>query len=135
MRSRQSSRLPSIHSHVSKNVLLDDAELMNNAEMAWSLCNNFCCEFFAGKILWAPLVDSVYVSSFGRRKSWLIPAQILIGFFMLFLSQFINDWMGDGAEQKPQMIRLTIVFFMLWMLTATQDIAVDGWALKMRKRN
>lgn len=94
---------------------------------------DFDFEFDSGKILWAPLVDSVYISSFGRRKSWLVPAQILIGFFMLFLSQNINEWMGDGGE-KPQMVRLTVVFFMLWMLTATQDIALDGWALKMLDR-
>ena len=34
---------------------------------------------FSMKILWAPLVDSVYISRFGRRKSWLVPVQYLIG--------------------------------------------------------
>ena len=34
---------------------------------------------FSMKILWAPLVDSVYVTRFGRRKSWLVPVQYLIG--------------------------------------------------------
>ena len=34
---------------------------------------------FSMKILWAPLIDSVYISSFGRRKSWLVPAQYSIG--------------------------------------------------------
>ena len=34
---------------------------------------------FACKLLWAPLVDSVYYAKFGRRKSWLVPVQYLIG--------------------------------------------------------
>lgn len=86
------------------------------------------------KILWAPVVDSAYIKSFGRRKSWLVPAQILIGIFMLFLSQNVDEWMGDGAGKSPQMAMLTLVFFVLWFLAATQDVAVDGWALTMLKR-
>ena len=34
---------------------------------------------YSMKLLWAPLVDSLYSSQFGRRKSWLVPAQYLIG--------------------------------------------------------
>ena len=34
---------------------------------------------YSFKILWAPLVDSVYLKMFGRRKSWLVPIQTLIG--------------------------------------------------------
>lgn len=86
------------------------------------------------KILWAPFVDSVYVRSFGRRKSWLIPTQFLIGGFMIFIAQNVDEWMGDGGEKRPQMLVLTIVFFILWFLTATQDVAVDGWALTMLQR-
>ena len=41
---------------------------------------------FSLKLLWAPIVDSVYFKSLGRRKTWLIPTQYLIGIFMLVLS-------------------------------------------------
>ena len=41
---------------------------------------------FSMKLLWAPIVDTVYLSSFGRRKTWLVPVQYLIGIFMLVLS-------------------------------------------------
>ena len=34
---------------------------------------------FSMKILWAPIVDSVFVARFGRRKSWLGPVQYFIG--------------------------------------------------------
>ena len=41
---------------------------------------------FSMKLLWAPIVDTVYFSRFGRRKSWLVPVQYLIGIFMVVLS-------------------------------------------------
>jgi PAT family acetyl-CoA transporter-like MFS transporter 1 len=34
---------------------------------------------FSIKLLWAPLVDAFFIQKLGRRKSWLIPTQILIG--------------------------------------------------------
>lgn len=74
------------------------------------------------------------MKAFGRRKTWLVPSQVLIAAFMVYLSQNVDEWMGDGESKKPEMILLTSVFFVLWFLTATQDIAVDGWALTMLQR-
>ena len=31
------------------------------------------------QVLWAPLVDSLFIAKFGRRKSWLVPVQLSIG--------------------------------------------------------
>lgn len=42
---------------------------------------------FSTKLLWAPIVDTAYFSRFGRRKTWLVPVQYLIGIFMLLLSR------------------------------------------------
>ena len=39
---------------------------------------------FSMKILWAPIVDSIFIKKFGRRKSWLIPTQLLIGKLTLY---------------------------------------------------
>ena len=36
---------------------------------------------FSMKILWAPIVDAIFIKRFGRRKTWLIPTQMLIGEF------------------------------------------------------
>lgn len=90
---------------------------------------------FSLKLLWAPIVDSMYSSRIGRRKSWLIPTQYLIGAFMLLLSSHVDHWIGkDGSD--PNIGLLTVLFFCLNFLAATQDIAVDGWALTMlKKRN
>ncbi|XP_050336198.1 acetyl-coenzyme A transporter 1 [Bactrocera neohumeralis] len=88
---------------------------------------------FSMKLLWAPIVDSIYFRRFGRRKSWLVPSQYLIGIFMLFLSWQVERWLG-GNGSDPNVPFLTMLFFLLNFLAATQDIAVDGWALTMLKR-
>jgi len=92
---------------------------------------------FAMKLLWAPLVDSVYLAKFGRRKSWLVPVQYLIGITMLILSQYVDYFLGIAENPKdntpPDVTSLTALFFILNFLAATQDVAVDGWALTMLK--
>lgn len=89
---------------------------------------------FSLKLLWAPLVDSVYSSQIGRRKSWLVPTQYLIGLFMLLLSFTASELIGD-VDSQPNVYCITAVFFILCFLAATQDIAVDGWALTMLARH
>lgn len=68
----------------------------------------------------------------GRRKTWLVPTQYLIGLFMLVLSSNIDRWVGAN---EPNIGFLTLLFFLLNFLAATQDIAVDGWALTMLKKH
>jgi hypothetical protein len=46
---------------------------------------------FSLKLLWAPIVDSVFFKKFGRRKSWLIPIQYLLGIFMIVFSGYIRE--------------------------------------------
>lgn len=90
---------------------------------------------FSMKLLWAPIVDSVYSSHLGRRKTWLVPTQYLIGLCMLLLSLSVSSLLGDEAEHsQPNVFLLTVGFFVLNFLAATQDIAVDGWALTMLSR-
>lgn len=86
---------------------------------------------FSVKLLWAPIVDSLYITAVGRRKTWLVPVQYLLGLFMIALSYNINYMLGtnDGNSSGVDIETLTIVFFILNFLAATQDIAVDGWAL------
>ncbi|KAJ0022243.1 hypothetical protein NQD34_009733 [Periophthalmus magnuspinnatus] len=87
---------------------------------------------FSLKLFWAPLVDALYFKKFGRRKSWLVPTQYLLGIFMIWLSFTVNELLQ--REGGPDIVTLTSVFFMLAFLAATQDIAVDGWALTMLSR-
>lgn len=91
---------------------------------------------FSLKLLWAPIVDSVYWRRMGRRKSWLVPIQLGIGVFMLILSGSVKSLLADDPTKgvKPDIHLLTFIFLMLNFLAATQDIAVDGWALTMLSR-
>lgn len=88
---------------------------------------------FSLKLLWAPIVDSIYFKSIGRRKTWLIIVQIIGGAFMFIGSFQINNWL-HGSDGKPETKSLTVFFLSLFFLMATQDIAVDGWALTMLSR-
>ncbi|XP_037027691.1 acetyl-coenzyme A transporter 1-like isoform X2 [Bradysia coprophila] len=84
---------------------------------------------FSLKLLWAPLVDALYLKRIGRRKSWLIPVQYLIG-----VTLFVLSYQVDHLIDTLEVGWLTVYFFFLNFLTATQDMAVDGWALTMLKR-
>jgi MFS transporter, PAT family, solute carrier family 33 (acetyl-CoA transportor), member 1 len=41
---------------------------------------------YSMKLLWSPIVDSKFIPSVGRRKSWIIPMQLIIGTTMLWIS-------------------------------------------------
>ncbi|CAF1200782.1 unnamed protein product [Rotaria sordida] len=45
---------------------------------------------FSFKILWAPIIDSVYSRRFGRNQTWLIPIQLLIGIILIILSFYLE---------------------------------------------
>lgn len=80
------------------------------------------------KLFWSPIVDAIYSRAFGRRKSWIIPIQFVSSFVLLYLGATIKPYMDD-AENK--LGKITLFFFILVFLSATQDIAVDGWALTL----
>lgn len=89
------------------------------------------------KLLWAPLVDALWTErwNLGPRKSWVVPVQLATGCVMIILSAHINDLFGEGGAEggsgTPDVPALTASFFVLYLLVATQDIAVDAWALTM----
>jgi PAT family acetyl-CoA transporter-like MFS transporter 1 len=79
---------------------------------------------FSLKILWAPIVDSIYNRRIGRQLTWLIPIQIIIGIILIILSIYLETLLID-----LEIVPLTIIFFLIYMLIATQDIVVDGWSI------
>jgi len=64
---------------------------------------------------------------FGRRKSWIVPIQAVVG-AMLF---WIGSRIDQDLEGEVPLTFLAFFFFALVFFTATQDIAVDGWAITM----
>jgi len=90
------------------------------------------------KLLWAPIVDAFYSKTIGKRKSWIVPVQIITGFMMIFVGGVVEQYLsksGEGGE-GGNITYLFGVFFTLYLMVATQDIAVDGWAISLlRKEN
>ena len=80
------------------------------------------------KLLWSPLVDSVFFKSIGRRKTWIIPTQIIIGLFLIIMGSYMDEIL---ALSEIPVSQLTFAFTTMVFLCATQDIAVDGWALTL----
>mmetsp|Transcript_5386 Transcript_5386/g.11065 ORF Transcript_5386/g.11065 Transcript_5386/m.11065 type:complete len:708 (-) Transcript_5386:32-2155(-) len=113
------------------------AKLSYKANAIFALCS----WPFSLKLLWAPIVDACFLRGFGRRKSWLVPVQALAGLLMVLGSNFVEHELGLGHAGDHQwslenggsvdIKGVTIFFFCLYALMATQDIAVDGWALTM----
>lgn len=55
---------------------------------------------FSIKLLWAPFVDSIFFKKFGRRKSWLVPIQLIIGILMLTLAHVAENVLGNIQSQR-----------------------------------
>ena len=81
---------------------------------------------YSFKLLWSPIVDSLYAQSFGRRKSWIVPMQLTSGISMVLGRSWLENRLYTGDA-----LSLTLFFFWMVLLAATQDIAVDGWALTL----
>lgn len=91
------------------------------------------------KILWAPLVDALYFRSMGKRKSWIVPVQFVTGIVMIAAGSVVAALVeGEGSIDPTTgslkgLPVLVGTFFSLFALVATQDIAVDGWAIEILK--
>ena len=84
------------------------------------------------KLLWSPIVDAVWSPTFGRRKSWITPVQVIAGLAMIYLGGRIEEMMtAAGANGGAGVWNFTYWWFMLVFFCATQDIAVDGWAITL----
>lgn len=84
------------------------------------------------KLLWSPIVDAVWSPKFGRRKSWITPIQTISGFAMVYLGSKVKGMMeATQTEGNDGVWSFTGWWFLLVLLCATQDIAVDGWAISL----
>jgi len=82
---------------------------------------------YSFKLLWSPIVDTLHIRRIGLRKSWILPLQLLSGALMISLGRWVEDVLFSSKDIETA----TLYFFVLVLLAATQDIAVDGWALTL----
>ncbi|KAI5846524.1 acetyl-coenzyme A transporter 1-domain-containing protein [Morchella snyderi] len=83
---------------------------------------------YSMKLLWSPIVDAIWSRRMGRRKSWIVPIQTVSACMLIWLGGSVDRLMDEASSK---LYTFTFVFFTLVMLCATQDIAVDGWALTL----
>ena len=80
------------------------------------------------KLLWSPIVDAWFIRRWGRRKSWIVPVQAIVGLGLWLIGGRIESWLNEDIIDVHF---ITTVFMCLILAAATQDIAVDGWALTL----
>ena len=81
---------------------------------------------FAMKILFAPFEDSHFFEKFGKRKSFVIPCQYILALMFLVTGLYIEKLLNE-----KDVFALTMIGFLMTMMAALQDIAVDGWQLTL----
>lgn len=77
---------------------------------------------WALKWLWAPLVDRWHWPRLGRRRSWIVPLQLVTVAILGALAV-----LGDASSMELWMGAILL----LNLLAATQDIATDGLAVEL----
>lgn len=87
---------------------------------------NFAHYPFSIKLIWAPIIDVFYIRRFGRRQTWLLPIQLVLGIVLIIFSFYV-----DSLISGLQITSLTIFVFFIIFFTASQDVCVDGWALTL----
>ncbi|QAT83106.1 major facilitator family transporter [Corallococcus coralloides] len=74
------------------------------------------------KALWAPLVDRYGSARLGRRRSWILPMQAGLALACAGAA------FAAGQDSLPLLLGL---IFVMNLFAATQDIAVDGFAVDL----
>ena len=82
------------------------------------------------KVFWAPVVDRlplpVLTRVLGRRRSWMLVAQIAIALGLFFMAH------TDPAAELEQ---VALLAFLVAFASATQDIAVDAYRIEAVSRD
>lgn len=80
---------------------------------------------YSFKFVWAPLVDSIRLpilsTALGRRRSWLLAAQVSVGIALFFMS---------GMDPARNIQGFALIAFAVAFASATQDIVVDAYRIE-----
>jgi MFS transporter, PAT family, solute carrier family 33 (acetyl-CoA transportor), member 1 len=85
-----------------------------------------CTLPFSFKLFWSPFIEIYYFKKFGKRKSWVVPTQIVMFMMLFYMKDHLEQMLIDKQFEAITVILTTIVF-----VITCQDIAVDAWAVEM----
>ena len=85
-----------------------------------------CTMPYSFKVFWAPLVELYYFESIGKRKSWVVPTQLVGCAILFYLSATIV-----GLLVNKEVYKLTSLLILNTFVITCQDIAVDSWAVEI----
>ena len=80
-------------------------------------------------ILLNPFVDTYYFKWLGKKRSWIVPTQILIAGINFYISKNLDKFIED-----KRYFTIALMFFLIILLLVLQDIAIDGWCLTIVKK-
>jgi len=74
------------------------------AKLSYSQIGIFtlCTYPYSLKLLWSPIVDSIFSPKLGRRKSWIVPIQTIVG--LMFW------WLGNNVQQMMEVVSFSFHF-------------------------
>ena len=78
------------------------------------------------KVLWSPLMDRYVPPFWGRRRGWMAVTQLLLGVLVLMLA---------GVGERPEALWIVgALAFAIAIASASQDIAIDAYAVEVLRR-
>lgn len=84
---------------------------------------------YSFKFVWAPLIDELplpfLTRMLGRRRAWLLVAQLLIILSICIMA------MTDPAQGQSSLVQMAIGAVLLGFSAATQDIVIDAYRIEL----
>jgi PAT family beta-lactamase induction signal transducer AmpG len=81
------------------------------------------------KVIWAPVIDSIQLKSMGKRRPWILLAQLLMTLSLLAILWVEPYMFGDNIDIETSYRYLLVIFFIHNMFAVLQDVCTDALAV------
>ncbi|MEC7565415.1 MAG: MFS transporter [Planctomycetota bacterium] len=87
------------------------------------------------KIIWAPVIDSIQLKSMGKRRPWILLAQLLMTISLVAILWAEPYMFGDNIDIELSYRYLLVVFFIHNVFAVLQDVCTDAMAVDILPAN
>ena len=81
------------------------------------------------KISWAPVIDSLQLKSMGKRRPWILLAQLLMTLSLISIIVIEPYLTGENMDMKMSFKYLLWIFFVHNIFAVLQDVCTDALAV------